>query len=101
MRSSQVARPEADEPGSHPAQAGAVAASAVATGLICLVIAFVSLQAVYPSAREAARFIGYVLAFNVLPGLAVTQMKTVPAMARRSLRPTRHPAIASFRPRRR
>ena len=74
MLFSQVARPGADEPGSHPAQARAVAASAVATGLICLVIAFVSLQAVYPSAPEAARFIGYVLAFNVLPGLVVTRL---------------------------
>jgi hypothetical protein len=52
----------------------AVAASGVATGLMCLVIAFVSLQAVYPSALEVARFIGYVLAFNVLPGLVVTRL---------------------------
>ena len=46
----------------------------MATGLICLVIAFVSLQAAYPSAVEAARFIGYVLAFNVLPGLVVARL---------------------------
>jgi hypothetical protein len=77
MRFSRVA-PEADGPGSHPARARAVAASAVATGLICLVIAFVSLQAAYPSAVEAARFIGYVLAFNVLPGLVVARL-TFPA----------------------
>ena len=41
-------------------------------GLSCLAIVFVSLHAAYPSTVAAAKFLGYVLIFNLLPGFVIS-----------------------------
>lgn len=40
----------------------------------CLVVVFVSLHSAYPSTVAAAKFIAYVVVFNLLPGIAVTRV---------------------------
>ncbi len=48
--------------------------SVLGTGAVCLGIVLVSLTAVHPSAEAALRFIGYIMAFNLLPGLIATRL---------------------------
>jgi hypothetical protein len=45
----------------------------VVIGLSCLAIVFVSLHAAYPSTVAAAKFLGYVLIFNLLPGFVIAR----------------------------
>lgn len=46
----------------------------VGMAISCLAVAFISLHALYPSADQAARFLGYVVVFNLLPGMAITRL---------------------------
>jgi hypothetical protein len=54
----------------------ALQSTALTAGIIgsCLAIAFVSLHAAYPSTVATAKFLGYVLVFNLLPGLVVARL---------------------------
>jgi hypothetical protein len=50
--------------------------TSLAVGIIisCLAIVFVSLHAAYPSTAATAKFLGYLLVFNLLPGFVVTRL---------------------------
>jgi hypothetical protein len=50
------------------------ATSLAAIVVSCLAIVFVSLHAAYPSTVSAAKFLGYVLVFNLLPGFVITRL---------------------------
>jgi hypothetical protein len=55
---------------------GAVRVLILTAGMIasCLAVAFISLHALYPSTGQAATFLGYVVVFNLLPGLVITRL---------------------------
>jgi hypothetical protein len=46
----------------------------VATIISCLAVAFVSLHATYPLTGATLKFLGYVLIFNLLPGLVIARL---------------------------
>ncbi|GAU83447.1 hypothetical protein [Bosea sp. BIWAKO-01] len=48
--------------------------SILGTSLACLGLLWLSLVVVHPSAAAATRFIGYVLVFNLLPGIVVARI---------------------------
>jgi hypothetical protein len=50
------------------------AASTVGSIVSCLAIVFVSLHTAYPSTVATAKFLGYLLVFNLLPGLVVARL---------------------------